>query len=97
MKAKDKLIQKMQREKNPRSELTRYLSYRHSEWPEEADALMTDLVELFSSEKGLRVLLLLTKATVEMSVANGADERALRENNAVRNFVLDIRRIVAHG
>ncbi len=97
MTPKQKLMKRMQREKSSPSELTRYLAFIRQEYPEEAEQLEADLIQLFTSELGVKVLILLTKATVEMSVPNGADDRALREINAVRNFVLDIRRIVAHG
>lgn len=65
--------------------------------PEMAEALEADVIETFSTDAGLRVLKLFEKSTLLTAQPNGCSEGALREANAVRNFVLNIRRIVSHG
>jgi hypothetical protein len=67
------------------------------EGAESAEILRNDIAELFGTERGLRVLTLFEKSVLYHSVEDGSDERALRESNAVRNFILEIRRIYAHG
>lgn len=81
------------------SPLTMHLTQLRAskEGSETADLLEADLIEAFTTESGLRALMLLEKSVLCAGVPNGASESALREMNAVRNFVFDIRRIVAHG
>ncbi len=62
-----------------------------------AESLTADMVEIFTSEAGLRVLKLLEKSVLMNARPLGAGDGALREDNAVRNFVLEIRRIVGNG
>ena len=77
--------------------LAAYLAWMRKEDPKAADMLETDLVTLMSSEIGLRVMKLFEKSVLNFPMPNGADDCALREFSAVRNFVLEIRRIDAHG
>lgn len=94
---RDKALADMRREMSAGNWIKSHLAYHRSEDPEGAEVLEADLIEVFSSEKGLRVLKLLEKAVLLRSIPDGADDRALREANAVRNFNLEIRRIVANG
>lgn len=80
--------------------ISRYLSWMRSEGdegPAASDSLADDIARTFSTDEGLRVLILLEKAVLLSSLPDGSDDRALRETNAVRNFVLEIRRYVTHG
>ncbi|MGB1214973.1 MAG: hypothetical protein ACPG4X_16515 [Pikeienuella sp.] len=81
------------------SPLTAHLNhYRETdEGAAMADELELILHDTFTSESGLKALLLFEKAVLLAGVPNGASEGALREMNAVRNFVHDIRRIVSNG
>jgi hypothetical protein len=94
---RDKLFSDMRRDRSSPGYLGAYLAYMRSENPEGAEAIEADVMSIFSSDEGLRVLKLLEKSTLFSSLKNGSDDRALREMNAVRNFVLEIRRIVSHG
>ncbi len=90
----------MQQEVFRHSPLDDYLHHMRSageEGAEIVEALEADLIETFSTESGLRCLKLFEKAVLLSSQPNGCSDGALRETNAVRNFVLNIRRIVAHG
>ena len=60
-------------------------------------SLEADLIETFTTETGLRVLVMLEKAVLHVALPPGSSEGALRESNAQRNLVLEIRRIVANG
>lgn len=77
--------------------LQEYLAWMRSENPAGADRLEDDLRTVFTTDEGLRVLKLFEKSTVKRPLSNGAPDSALREINAVRNFILEIERIVAHG
>lgn len=84
----------------PMSPLGNYLLHLKGDSPEGAelaDLLEADLIETFTTESGLRVLRLLEKSILLSSQPNGAPEGALRETNAVRNFVLELRRIVSNA
>lgn len=97
---KDKLLRDMQGSEQIPAELSRHLAFLRSMGPDGAEAanlLTADMIETFTSESGLRVLKLFEKAVLQTSLKNGASDGALRESNAVRNFVLDLRRIVANG
>lgn len=87
----------MSREVSRPGFIGRYLSDFRAKNAEGADSLEADIAELFSSEMGLRVLILLEKSTLFVGAPDGAPDSALREHNAVRNLVLEIRRYVAHG
>ncbi|WP_170759980.1 hypothetical protein [Ruegeria lacuscaerulensis] len=95
--AVEKVKADMRLNRSNASFLQRYLAWLRSENPDGADLLEADLIEVFSDEKGLRVLKLLEKAVVKSPCPDGSDDRALREKNAVMNFVLDIERIVSNG
>lgn len=73
-----------------------YLAEMDRRNPEGADALRADLAEVFNTDEGLRVLILFENAVLKSALPNGSSDSALRESNAVRNFVLEIRRIVAN-
>lgn len=94
---RSKYITEMRAERPVQSYLGAHLAWMRGENPEGAEALEDDLKEVFSSDEGLRVLKLLEKSVLFAGVPNGSSDGALREINAVRNFVLEIRRYVAHG
>lgn len=73
-----------------------YLAAMDARNPEGADALRADIAEAFSTDAGVRVLILLEHAVLKSAIPNGSSDSALREANAVRNFVLEIRRIIAN-
>lgn len=79
------------------SMLGTYLRWMRSENPQGAASLEADLAEVFSTDAGVRVMIMLEKSTLLAGVSNGASDSALREANAVRNFVLEIRRLVSNG
>lgn len=92
---------RMREERSATGQIASYLAWMSAEGgdkgPEIVQQLEADLMETFSTEAGIRTLIMLEKAILLSSVANGVDDRALREANAVRNFVLELRRYVAHG
>lgn len=92
-----KVLEDMRKERPVRSGLSDYLHWMREENPEGAEALEDDLRTVFRTEEGLRVLKLLEKSTLYQGIPNGSPDSALRESNAVRNFILEIRRYVAHG
>lgn len=84
----------------PLSQVGHYLNQLRKmgqESAEHAAFLEADLIETFTTESGLRVLLMLEKAVLHVALPPGSPEGALREINAQRNLVLEIRRIVANG
>lgn len=74
-----------------------WMSLQGEEGPPSAEGLEADLAKTFTTPEGLRVLKLLEKSVLFSSIPDGSDDRALREKNAVSNFVLEIRRYVTHG
>lgn len=96
-KPRDKYKSDMQNEAPTHSMLSVYLNWMRSENPESAASLEADMAETFTTEQGLRVLKLLEKSVLFAGIPNGSSDSALREANAVRNFVLEIRRFVARG
>jgi hypothetical protein len=96
-KPRDKFLADMRREAPTDSMLGVYLRWMRGEDPILAATLEADVIEVFSDEAGLRVMKLLEKSVLFAGIPNGAPDGALREANAVRNFVLEIRRIVSHG
>jgi len=98
---KSQMMERMKRDPpSPISHLGLYLAdlaSKGQEHAEVADTLTADLIEAFTSEPGLRVLILLEKSVLFAGLPNGASDGALRELNAQRNLVLEIRRIVANG
>lgn len=94
---KDKARARVANEFSSPGFIGRYLAAMRKENPEGSEMLEADIVETFTTDEGLRVLLMLEKAVLLSSVPDGSDDRALREKNAVANFVLEIRRLVAHG
>lgn len=96
MAAKDKFLADMRREKSAPGFIGSYLAFVRETDPKAADFLETDLALTFTSENGLRVLKMLEKSVLTMTVPNGSSDCALRELNATRNLVAEIRRIVAH-
>lgn len=100
MRHRDRKIAQMRGERSSPGFIGKYLAWMRSEaedGPVAADSLEDDISRTFSTDEGLRVLILLEKAALLSSVPDGSDDRALREANAVRNFVLEIRRLVTHG
>ena len=96
-KARSAVLSNMRQNVSAPGYVSRYLAVMRRENPEGAELLESDIVKVFHSEEGLRVLKLLEKSTLKTSVPDGSDDRALRESNAVRNFVLELERIVSHG
>jgi hypothetical protein len=94
---KDKVREDMRREQPVQSMLGVYLHWMRREDPYAADSLEADLALTFQSDAGLRVLKLFEKSVLLAGIPNGVSDSALRETNAVRNFVLEIRRLVAHA
>ena len=93
----DKMQKDLQKELPSNGFLHLYLNMMRNENAEGAEELMADVIDIFSTEEGLRVLKLFEKSVLHTGVPNGSSDGALRELNAVRNFVLEIRNIVAHG
>ena len=90
----------MRQQPDGTSAITEYLNWMRSqgdEGAEAADLLHADIQETFKSETGLRVLILMEKSVNNRVLPDGSSEGALREHNAIRNFVHDLRRNVAHG
>ena len=94
---RNKHTERMKHEMPVKSMIGGYLALMRSENPEGAAGLEADLTEVFTTGAGIRVLYLLEKSVLLAGVPNGSPESALREANAVRNFVLEIRRFVANG
>lgn len=95
--ARKAMLADMKAEMPQTTYLMQYLAWMHAENPKGADSLEADLIDIFSDDKGLRVLKLFEKAVLLRPMPSSADDRALREWSAVRNFVLEIRRIIANG
>ncbi len=98
--AKDRFLHSMRQEGVAHSPLSQYLSWLRSQGEDgavAAETLEADLIECFTDDVGLRVLKLFEKSVLLLPVPNGSSDGALREMNAVRNFVHEIRRIVSHG
>ena len=82
------------------SPLCLYLNALRGDGPEGAkvaDMLEADLIETFTTESGLRTLRLFEKSILLSSQPNGSADSALRETNAVRNFILELRRLVSNA
>jgi hypothetical protein len=94
---KDRYLEDMRADHPVQSYLTAHLGWMRSENPEGAEKLTADIAKVFTTEEGLRVMKLMEKSVLFAGVSNGASDSALREINAVRNFVLEIRRIVSNG
>ncbi|MGC0225153.1 hypothetical protein [Pseudooceanicola nitratireducens] len=98
--AKKRFLNDMRAERSFHSPLSQYLNWLRSEGEDGALAcasLEADIAELFRTETGLRVLKLMEKSVLYQGIPNGSPDGALREMNAVKNFVLEIRRYVSHG
>lgn len=96
-KHKANLLNSMKSEMSSSGRIANYLAWMRAENPQGAQSLEDDIAKTFTTDEGLRVLLLFENSILKSELPNGSDDRALREHNAVRNFVLEIRRIVAHG
>lgn len=88
--------ERMQMDPPGNSMLGAYLAEMDRRNPDGADLLRADLAETFNTDEGLRVLILFENAVLKSALPNGSPDSALREANAVRNFVLEIRRIIAN-
>lgn len=87
----------MKREQPAHGPVSGYLNWLRSEDPASAEGLEADIAICFGTDEGLRVLKMLEKAVLHAAQPLGAPDGALRELNAQRNLVLEIRRYVAHG
>lgn len=94
--ARREMMERMKADAIGNSMLGAYLAEMQRRNPEGADLLMADLAATFSTEEGVRVLILLENAILKSALPNGSSDSALREANALRNFVLEIRRIIAN-
>lgn len=74
-----------------------YLAEMMTKNPDGANAIMADIAETFSTDEGLRVLILFENSVLKCALPNGSSDSALREANALRNFVLEIMRIVSNA
>lgn len=93
-------LQEMRLDNTALSYISGYLNdirSRGEEGPDIAASLEADMIECFTTEAGLKVLKLFEKAVLLSAPKANAPDSALREMNAVRSFVLEIRRIVANG
>lgn len=100
MKARERFLKDMTTDAPAISPLGMHLNYMRSlgdDGAQGAETLVADMLEVFTSDAGLRVLKLMEKSILLTGQPNGSSDSALREMNAMRNLVLDIRRIVAHG
>lgn len=98
--AKKKYLDRMKQDPAPygsKGFVTEYLAEMRKRSPEGAEVLEADIIEIFSSEAGLRVLKLFENSILFRSIPIEESDRALRSHNAVRQFVLELRRIVAHA
>lgn len=95
--ANEAFLHDMRRDAFGASYLTSYLAELSQKDQRGADDLLACVVTLFRTDDGLMVLKLMEKAVLHAAVPMGAGDSALREFNAVRNFVLEIRRLVANG
>lgn len=96
-KAKAQYLKGMAQELGGHSFLGKYLNWMKSENPEGAEDLVDALHATFTTDEGLKALMLMEKSVLYVGVPDGSPDGALRELNAVRNFVLEIRRYVSHG
>ncbi len=96
-KAKAKFLSDMREEGPVQSYLAAHLNWMRDENADGAEQLHADIIETFTTDAGLRVLKLMEKSVLFAGAPNGSSDSALREMNAVRNFVLEIRRLVSHG
>ncbi len=97
MNLKAKLLSDMKVERPNTGLITQYLAYMRGENPEGAATLEADMHSTFTTPEGLRVLKMFEKAVLYRSEPLGESNCALRESNAARNLILEIRRIVSHG
>ena len=97
MKPKDRFLNDMRRDMPAMSALSHYLNWVRGQDAEAAQGLEADIMEAFSTDAGLRVLKLFEKSVLLVGQPSNSTDGALREMNAVRNFVLEIRRYVANG
>lgn len=93
----ERKIDDMQLEIGKPSYIGKYLAALRDNNPDGAEQLARDIYDIFSTEQGLRVLILFEKAVLHLGMPEGADPRALQEWNGARNFNLELRRLVAHG
>lgn len=80
------------------SPLTAHLNYLRNtdEGAAIADELTATLRKCFATDDGIKSLMLLEKSVLVSCVPNGSSDSALREMNAARNLVLDLRRIASN-
>lgn len=101
MASKPRYVEQMKRDpRAPGSPIDAYLHDLHSMGQggaEIVEQLVADLIETFSTESGLKTLILLEKSVLYAALPAGSPDGALRELNAQRNLVLAIRRLVANG
>ena len=97
---RERALAQMRQSRANSAALNGYLAHLRTLGPEgvaAAEENEKNLVDLFSSDLGIKVLIFLQKSVLESSLPPDANDSALREHNGVRNFVLELRSIVAHG
>ena len=95
--ARKKFTEDMRREMPSLGFIGDYLNWIRNEDPVASDRLEADLVATFTSPEGLRVLKLFEKSILYRPIPDGVSDCALREANAVRNLILEIRRLVSNA
>lgn len=93
----DAMRSRVDREYSPPGRLNEYLAQLRLDNPEGAESLMDDLKKTFSTEEGLRVLLLFEKSIFFRANPVECSDRALQHDNSLRNFHLELRRLITHG
>lgn len=81
----------------PTSPISLFLAKMAEDQPKEAELLRQDIQQIFGTEQGARVLILLKNAVLMASLPAEASDRALREHNAQKTLINDLRRIVANA
>lgn len=79
------------------SPLSAHLAHLQAKNPKGAAQIRAIIIDLFTSDNGLKFMNLLDIAVLQISLEPGVSDSALRELNAQRNFVNDLRRIIAYG
>lgn len=95
-KVRDRLKQKLGF--NPTvSPISAYLAQLRVENPDGADKIVAGMIDIFTSENGRKFMNLLDISILQISLNPEVSDRALREHNAHRNLVNDLRRIISNG
>ena len=77
--------------------LSGYIAELSNISPDLSDQALEITHNALTSDNGLKLLKLLENSILLSSPPNGVSDSALREMNAVRNFVLELRRLATNG